>query len=86
MEKGSANRSGPDQSNEECRVTHLDHRVRRQAQPRVRDQRASPVPADGDDPAATASGAYFYHKIRRAPHLAVTDTDMQEGLPRPVPN
>jgi hypothetical protein len=33
-----------------------------------------------DDPAATASGAYFYHKARRAPHPAVTDTEVQEGL------
>jgi NAD(P)-dependent dehydrogenase (short-subunit alcohol dehydrogenase family) len=32
------------------------------------------------DPAATVSGAYFYHKDRRAPDPAVTDTDLQEGL------
>jgi NAD(P)-dependent dehydrogenase (short-subunit alcohol dehydrogenase family) len=36
--------------------------------------------AVSDDPAATASGAYFYHKARRAPHPAVTDTEVQEGL------
>jgi NAD(P)-dependent dehydrogenase (short-subunit alcohol dehydrogenase family) len=36
--------------------------------------------AVSDDPAATVSGAYFYHKARRAPHPAVTDTDVQEGL------
>src|SRR5580704_3820472 len=29
--------------------------------------------AVSDDPAATVSGAYFYHMARRAPHPAVTD-------------
>ena len=32
------------------------------------------------DPAATVSGAYFYHQARQAPHPAVTRTDLQEGL------
>jgi NAD(P)-dependent dehydrogenase (short-subunit alcohol dehydrogenase family) len=36
--------------------------------------------AVSDDPAATVSGAYFYHQARRTPHPAVTDTDVQEGL------
>ena len=36
--------------------------------------------AVSDEPAATVSGAYFYHKARRAPHPAATDTDVQEGL------
>jgi NAD(P)-dependent dehydrogenase (short-subunit alcohol dehydrogenase family) len=36
--------------------------------------------AVSDDPAATVSGAYFYHKARRIPHPAVADTDVQEGL------
>jgi NAD(P)-dependent dehydrogenase (short-subunit alcohol dehydrogenase family) len=36
--------------------------------------------AVSDDPAATVSGAYFYHKARRTPHPAVTSTDVQEGL------
>jgi hypothetical protein len=33
--------------------------------------------AVSDDPAATVSGAYFYHKARRTPHPAVTSTDVQ---------
>jgi NAD(P)-dependent dehydrogenase (short-subunit alcohol dehydrogenase family) len=36
--------------------------------------------AVSDDPAATVSGAYFYHQARRAPHPAATRTDTQEGL------
>lgn len=36
--------------------------------------------AVSDDPAATVSGAYFYHKTPRAPHPAATSTDVQEGL------
>ncbi|MGH3289222.1 MAG: hypothetical protein ACRDPD_31860, partial [Streptosporangiaceae bacterium] len=36
--------------------------------------------AVSQDPAATVSGAYFYHKARRNPHPAVTDTDVQNGL------
>jgi NAD(P)-dependent dehydrogenase (short-subunit alcohol dehydrogenase family) len=36
--------------------------------------------AVSDDPAATVSGAYFYHKARRVPHPAVTSTEVQEGL------
>ena len=36
--------------------------------------------AVSDEPAATVSGAYFYHKARRAPHPAVTGTDVQKGL------
>jgi NAD(P)-dependent dehydrogenase (short-subunit alcohol dehydrogenase family) len=36
--------------------------------------------AVSDDPAATVSGAYFYHQARRAPHPAVTGTDVQESL------
>jgi NAD(P)-dependent dehydrogenase (short-subunit alcohol dehydrogenase family) len=36
--------------------------------------------AVSDDPAATVSGAYFYHKAPRTPHPAVTSTDVQEGL------
>jgi NAD(P)-dependent dehydrogenase (short-subunit alcohol dehydrogenase family) len=36
--------------------------------------------AVSDDPAATVSGAYFYHKARRTPHPAATRTDVQEGL------
>ncbi|HEX3517074.1 MAG TPA: SDR family NAD(P)-dependent oxidoreductase [Trebonia sp.] len=36
--------------------------------------------AVSEDPAATVSGAYFYHKARRNPHPAVTDTDVQNGL------
>ena len=36
--------------------------------------------AVSDDPAATVSGAYFYHQARRVPHPAVTGIDVQEGL------
>jgi NAD(P)-dependent dehydrogenase (short-subunit alcohol dehydrogenase family) len=36
--------------------------------------------AVSDEPAATVSGAYFYHEARRAPHPAVTDTGVQDGL------
>jgi NAD(P)-dependent dehydrogenase (short-subunit alcohol dehydrogenase family) len=36
--------------------------------------------AVSDDPAATVSGAYFYHQARRAPHPAATRADVQEGL------
>jgi NAD(P)-dependent dehydrogenase (short-subunit alcohol dehydrogenase family) len=36
--------------------------------------------AVSDDPAAAVSGWYFYHKARRDPHPAVTDTHVQEGL------
>ena len=36
--------------------------------------------AVSDDPAATVSGAYFYHKTRRNPHPAATRTDVQEDL------
>lgn len=36
--------------------------------------------AVSDEPASTVSGAYFYHKSRRAPHPATTDTGVQEGL------
>ena len=36
--------------------------------------------AVSDDPGATVSGAYFYHKARRVPHPAATSTEVQEGL------
>ena len=36
--------------------------------------------ATSDDPAATVSGAYFYHKARKTPHPAARETDVQEGL------
>jgi NAD(P)-dependent dehydrogenase (short-subunit alcohol dehydrogenase family) len=36
--------------------------------------------AVSDEPAATVSGAFFYHKAQIAAHAAATDTDLQEGL------
>jgi hypothetical protein len=36
--------------------------------------------AVSDDPAATVSGAYFYHQARRAPNPAATGPDVQDGL------
>jgi NAD(P)-dependent dehydrogenase (short-subunit alcohol dehydrogenase family) len=36
--------------------------------------------ATSDDPAATISGAYFYHKARKTPHPAARETEVQEGL------
>jgi hypothetical protein len=36
--------------------------------------------AVSDDPAATVSGAYFYHQARRAPDPAATGPDVQDGL------
>ena len=38
--------------------------------------------AVSDDPAATVSGAYFYHQARRAPHPAVTGTRRAGGPAR----